>query len=267
MSGFVREFWSKVLAEVAVILLAPVLSTGLWGLLASHFLAGGGSEIRPLEVYVSPTFNLALFPASADAPQPPASRPSPMEDVQCTDVNDHRGAFQAVVFLDAYHWARGSTDLVEFNDEIIPYFPTVLRQQPLQQLLSEALVVVAVGTASCESPLGFLVENRRAAQRAQQLVRWIEEARTHLPSRPGAPMRSVIPLNLGRYTKDCADSHAATTARQRRIVLIGVSEMAEGLDLESCLRRAMRNDPSLEFLTENYSKFELDAEWKVAAHP
>ena len=132
--------------------------------------------------------------------------------------------------------------------------------------LELAQYLVAVGAASCESPLGFLVENRRAAQRAQQLVRWIQEARGHLPSRPGAPMRGVVPLNLGRYTKDCNDSHAAATARQRRIVLIAVSEMAEGLNLESCLQRAMRNDPSLEFLTENYSKFELDSKWKASDH-
>jgi len=224
-------------------------------------------DIKPREIPVGPII-VIISPSRPDHSDPPPAKDPPVSDnLACTDIHGLKGAFRAMVFLDSYNWVRGSTELVEFNGEVIPYFPTVLRQEPVQKVLSQAAEIVAVGTASCESPLGFLFENRRAEQRAEQLVRWIEESRDSLPSRPDAPMRNVIPLSLGRYTKECPTSEASATSRQRRIVLLAVTEITKALDLESCLQRAMQEDRSLKFLTDNYSKFDLDAGFKNVSIP
>ncbi len=246
-------------------LLASIL---LWlgGLLLGKTFDFGVSDVKPVEIPCCQIINTYVN-------QPPQSRfdppdPPPKTDtqvlsaLQCTDHQGHKGAFRAMVFLDSYNWVRGSTELVEFNGQVIPYFLTVLRQEPVQKILAGAEEIVAVGTASCESPLGPLVENHRAEERAEQLVRWIEESRAQLPSRPG-PMRNVIPLNLGGFTKECPKSEAAETSRQRRLVLIAVTDRQKDLDLESCLQERMKEDSSLKFLTDNYSRFDLDAGWKI----
>lgn len=241
------------LSALAIDVLGGILSTVIGGLLASYFV-GGSTEIRPvvIDLDIAPVI---IVPGTASPAPAPESTSPPLG---CTDAQGQKGVFRAMVFLDSYNWVRGSSELVEFNGETIPYFPTVLRQEPVQKLLVGAQEIIAVGTASCESPWGALVENRRAEQRAKQLVRWVEESRNQLPQHPGAPMRNVRPLSLGRYIKDCSAPEAAETARQRPIILIAVAERQQGLDLESCLQRKIKEDDSLKFLTDNYSKFELD---------
>jgi len=254
----------RILEGILLNLIAAAL-VWLGGFLLEKTFDLGGTELKPKEILCGQTINNYFSGNPEPKPDPPVRRPPPelqvSSDLQCTDHHGHKGAFQAMIFLDAYNWVLGSTELVEFNGQLIPYFPTVLRQEPIQKVLAGAEEIVAVGTASCESRLGFLVENRRAEQRAEQLVRWIEESRGQLPSRPG-PMRSVIPLSLGRFTKECPGSPADETARQRRIVLIAVTDRQKDLDLESCLQDRMKEDSSLKFLTENYSKFDLDPGFK-----
>ncbi|HET9769103.1 MAG TPA: hypothetical protein VFS60_19825, partial [Thermoanaerobaculia bacterium] len=214
----------------------------------------------PQEVAV-PTVNVIFNVGQEVRPSPPATVPASTTGAQCIDASGRKGAISAMVFLASYNWVLGSTELVEFDDQLIPYFPTVLRQEPIQEVLAQAQAVVTVGMASCESSLGFLVEKRRARQRAEQLVRWVEESRSRLPS-GGTRMRTVIPLSLGRYTKPCDDSAAGESSRQRRIVLIAVTNNPEDLDVESCLRSGIATDPSLKFLTDNYSDFDFDVGWK-----
>jgi hypothetical protein len=241
------------LSALAIDVLSGLISAVIGGIFASYFV-GGSTEVRPivLDLDISPV--IIVSGTGSPAPAPESTSPP----LGCTDAKGQKGVFRAMVFLDSYNWVRGSSELVEFNGETIPYFPTVLRQEPVQKLLAGAQEIVAVGTASCESPWGALVENRRAEQRAKQLVRWVEESRDRLPQHPNTPMRSVRALSLGRYTKDCSAPAAAETARQRPIILIAVAERQEGLDLESCLQRKMKEDDSLKFLTENYSRFDLD---------
>src|SRR5215203_6185009 len=244
------KFLKGVLREVIASLIVSLLGMFLVG------STGWGSvEVRPLEINIGWTI-IGSGPKSTETPEPPGYEPQASNALECTDASGQKGVFRAMVFLDSYNWVRGSSELVEFNGEVIPYFLTVLRQEPVQKLLASAQEIVAVGTASCESPWGSLVENRRAEQRAKQLVRWIEESRNQLPQHPNTPMRSVRPLSLGGFIGGCSAPEAASTARQRRIILIGVAERQKGLDLASCLQRRMQEDDSLKFLIDNYSRFD-----------
>lgn len=247
------------LTALAVDIIGGLISMVIGGMVSSFFF-GGSTEVRPLvlDFNIAPTLIVSIQGNSAPPPPPPLPQERTSAPLWCMDARGQKGVFRAMVFLDSYNWVRGSSELVEFNGETIPYFPTILRQRPVQEVLAKAQEIVAVGTASCESPLGFLFENRRAEQRAKQLVRWVEESRDELPRHPDAPMRNVRPLSLGRYTRECSAPEAAETASQRRIILIAVAERPKDLDLESCLQRRIKEDDSLKFLTDNYSKFELD---------
>lgn len=178
----------------------------------------------------------------------------PIHSFVCNDDQGKAGSFRAVVFLDTYNWSYKSVDLVEFNHQPIDFLE-VLKQPAVQQVMSQAREIVAVGTASCEASKYFwgqLAEERRAGQRARQLAGWITSLRP----------QHVHELNVGRFQKECKSRSPAETWNQRRIVLISVTERAEDLDLESCLKQSMKSDPLLEFLIDNYSRFKLDEDWK-----
>jgi len=249
-----------ILLGVLINLISSALLS-LGGALLGSSLGLDSHEVRPLEIVIGPIIINNGPQSTATQTSPPPIETEEPDSLTCTDAKGRKGVFQAMVFLDSYNWVRGSTELVEFHQKVIPYFPTVLREEPVQKVLNGAEQIVAVGTASCESRLGFLVENHRAQERAEQLVQWVELSRSRLPQSPQAPMRSVIPLNLGRFNQGCSAPATEETTGQRRIVLIAVTQKQKDLDLESCLEQRMKEDPSLKFLTENYSKFDLNAGW------
>jgi hypothetical protein len=259
--------FKKLLRDIPAIVLGVLVEVFLTTALGSQASERPWIQIdlKEVDVFLAPS-----HPAPAQIKELPEQSDFQIPDTgmvrtrSCTDAEGRQGAFQAMVFLDSYNWAYKSIDRVEFNGQPTD-FPAVLRQQPLQQILIQAQQVVAAGTASCEASRylwGPFMEERRAEQRAQQLVTWIEESRGQAAQHPGASMRNVLALNLGRFQKNCSAGNSASTWNQRRIVLIAVTEKQENLDLESCLERRMKDDDSLKFLTDNYSKFELDRHWR-----
>lgn len=183
-----------------------------------------------------------------------AALPTPPEvvrDVVVTDAIDafgKRASFRILLFTDEFRWRLSSHDALDAT----PHQPRFTPE--MKAVLNAAEEIIAIGASSEELPAGLppeagrVMEERRAARRADRIAVWVREAL----SKP-VPVRK---LNVG-YHAATRDQRHADTSDQRRVVIILVLEHDEGVNMDQALRAAMAREsiraPIFEALLTRYS--------------
>jgi hypothetical protein len=265
-----RRFLATLLSNVLANSLATLLVPGLPALALSAVLFRSVLDLRaslpgsnaPVNVRVDVSIPEILVsppppqpvPVSRSEPSPPPGQarfepPYASHRRTCTDDRGNEGTFEVVLFSRAYSWVQGDTDSVELN-QTASDFPELLRTSALAQYLRKAPEVIAVGTASCEGyPEHRDREVRRALNRANRLVGWIETVRTPRPEIED--FKPVKPLVLGVFARECRPGEE--TWPQRRVVLLAVFEHEKHLAFYDCLRKALEHDEELSYLATEYT--------------
>ncbi|MEO1207539.1 MAG: hypothetical protein AAFV45_14525 [Pseudomonadota bacterium] len=160
-----------------------------------------------------------------------------------------RALFDVLVSVKSLGWVRGSTDTLEQDGRRIvsDMVQVFVLDEDVQKRLKRSNAIIAVGLASQEGDR--TVETERAGKRAATTAEWITAAIQ------GA--RPVYSLNLGQYQEPCADCESQGTSWQRPLIVIGVRQSDDEVDLREALMDAFtraKNLPS----PESYSNFALN---------
>lgn len=167
--------------------------------------------------------------------------------------------FKIIYLSDEYNWKIGSLDLIgkiengEYHSKNISqeignkYFKRYITSNNIQNL-------IVVGTASCEG--NPFVEKKRAELRTQQMAYWFSKHYKNL-NKDNEMVLSI--LNLGKYEGVC---NKKNTSSQRKFVIIGITNIENGVDVKEALEDALRNtDSPLDI--NNYSNFEYTEKFQL----
>jgi hypothetical protein len=163
------------------------------------------------------------------------------------DAAGRRAAFEVAVLPKEYTWARKddkhlAKDGRTLNDlEVQALFADDFRAG-----IAKSGDVIGVGVASQEGDV--TEEAGRAARRASTAGTWLSAARGD-----GA---AIWELNLGQYKGSCASADRADTSWQRPVIMIGVRDKDDGVNLAEALGDAMKGKSNLPS-RECYSNFEM----------
>lgn len=143
-----------------------------------------------------------------------------------------------------YKWVLGSTSEVGIDDKEVRNIEEAIESSPAE----ESRPIIAVGMASHENTdVDPDREEALAGYRAERLVDLCQRRF------PGADIYS---LNLGFYHGDT--SSTASSASERRVVLMVITSWEEGAHLNSGVRNALiaiADEKRFSFDARNYSKF------------
>ena len=193
------------------------------------------------------TANELEFLVRLELPTPPEVK----RDIvvkRAADAIGRRASFRILLFTDEFRWRLNSHDSLDAT----PMRPTFTPE--MKAVLNSAEEIIAVGASSEELPPGVsasegrLMEERRAARRAERIAMWVRE----VVSKPIA----VRKLNVGHHTAT-PGVRTADTSDQRRVVIILVLDHEEGVNMDQALRAAMASEslraPIFESLLTRYS--------------
>ena len=160
---------------------------------------------------------------------------------QGQDPEGRQGTFDVLIVTKDRSWEFASDERIDGNlpgDELMKRLAESEVFHPYQDL-------VAVGTASREGEKPK--EDARADLRSARLSTWIVSA-----LRSSTTNRKVWRINLGRYMpdRDTESLQPSDTARERRLVVIGVIRKDAKLDVERALRNAFDMHSKEEFFRE-----------------
>ncbi|MDZ4790798.1 MAG: hypothetical protein SGJ17_06235 [Hyphomicrobiales bacterium] len=164
------------------------------------------------------------------------------------DAGGRRAAFDVAVLPKEYTWARK-------DDKHLARDGRTLADAEVQALFSDdfrtgigrSADVIGVGVASQEGDV--VEESGRAARRALTAGGWLATARGE-----GA---LVWQLNLGQYKGTCASADKGDTSWQRPVIMVGVREKDEGVNLGEALGDAMTGKSNLPS-RDCYSNFTME---------
>jgi hypothetical protein len=193
------------------------------------------------------------FATAGDAWRTRAVPPTPPEVTRdlivkgASDTSGRQATFRILLFTDEFRWRLSSADTLE-NGQSSPVFTTEMKA-----VLNTAREIICVGASSEEIAPGVslqagrVLEERRAARRAERIAVWVREAL----SRP-IPTRK---LNAGHHLATLAS--ASDTSDQRRVVIILVLDHEQGTNIDEALRTAMMSEsvraPIFQTLLTQYS--------------
>ena len=210
----------------------------------------------PMEKVAAPP---APAPVVAETP-PPAPAPeitvqtqqwgfSVVFPIEGRDAAQKRAAFDVAVLPTDLSWARGSSSILTQADAEIPEPETADRvfTPELRSGLDRSAQVIAVGVASQEGQLEE--ESERARQRAATAAGWLSKA---VPAEKG-----IWTLNLGQFKGTCKASEGATgTGWQRPLIIVGIREQEEGVNLIEAFGDAISGKSNLPS-RDCYTNFDL----------
>lgn len=178
--------------------------------------------------------------------------PAPQEVAQdhvvrnAGDAKGHRASFRIMLLTDDFRWRLSSTQAVERAKGGIEFSPE------MKAALKDAKEIICVGASSEELPSGVSgdkgrrTEEHRAAERADQIAKWVKSAIGR-----DVPVRK---LNVGYHAPT---GELDDTSDQRRVVIILVLEREENTNIDQALRAAMAAEasraPIFETLLTKYS--------------
>ncbi len=147
-------------------------------------------------------------------------------------VKDRQGKSAEInmaVLSDRYEWQLGSDDRVKLKGKTESLPISILKQelekQGIFKIMNNPNRIIALGTASCEG--AGLVEEARALNRAKtiqsQLVKQLFQVKEY-------PI-----LNLGQFSRDSCKLAANGTSFQRSLVIVGMRNETEGLEVKAAL--------------------------------
>jgi hypothetical protein len=153
------------------------------------------------------------------------------------DSSGKKATFKFTSLLTKYTWAYGkSNELAEQSDSgerLVNAESTIqeeLSHLTFKQDIENSKTIVAVGLSSCEGITG--VETKRAQRRAGV----IKEALTKLAYKPDG---DILMLILGQYQDENCSSDRSSTALQRRLLIIRVTQQDLDVNLDEAVNNAL----------------------------
>jgi len=261
LSGFVKSrnmrFTGKKLAYMKnleeLISLFFKLSTGLqvaWGVYVCAVIVIG------IALFVLSANFLKGLPKEKVPPPPPPNT----ETVQITvgnhiftivsvtspvivDTAGKSAKFKISILSRECHWKYESTTEVLLNDKPVDMVQFFL-SPGMQADFDTVRDVIVIGTASEQGKIK--IENKRSDERAEQLIHWLRQAVKQ-------PSINFYTLSLGKF-QGAEALNKEESAYQRSIVLVGVIERDENVNLNHALKQALEKT-SLPFTLSKYSKY------------
>ncbi|MGL4501728.1 MAG: hypothetical protein ACRCU2_21850, partial [Planktothrix sp.] len=220
-------------------------------------------------------------PAPAPAPAPPTPTPTPSVVQQSisldeqsyfypaqpgTDQKGNTAYVNVYVLLRDFAWEIGSSDtIINTRTNTVGSLQEIennLKSERIQDDLANKLIgVISLGTSSCEIAVGISpeealkIEEERATERGRRIARMVADS---LP--PGNNITSRHILVLGQFRKCPEPMNSSLTERQRKIIIIGITdvkEINENISLEEALRDRFTRTPIAEISIDDYSTFQL----------
>ncbi len=238
------------------------------------WLWGGGRTARPrAEGLMALTVFAAIIaailwqrplPVEKVVDAPPAAPAAPVAEVAVPtqqwgssvvfpieghDAAQKRAAFDVAVLPTDLTWARKSSTVVTQGDQPIPEQDTADRvfTPELRSGLDRSGQVIAVGLASQEGQVQE--EAERARQRALTAAGWLTKA---VP-----PEKGIWTLNLGQFKGACKAAEGANgTSWQRPLIIVGIREQDEGVNLTEAFDNAISGKSNLPS-RDCYTNFDL----------
>ena len=178
----------------------------------------------------------------------PPTPPEVSHDLIIRNAKDDEGkntSFRILLFTDEFRWRINSFDAIE-KEGARPHFTDEMKKvlNSAGRSSASARARKKFPPASRSRPAA-IVEERRAARRAEKIAVWVREA-------IGKPI-PVRKLNVGHHTP----TGSGDTSDQRRVVIILVLDHDNGADIDQSLRSAMAGEsmrsPIFETLLTKYS--------------
>lgn len=208
------------------------------------------------EILDVPPPDESLLPAKESLP--PRPRPWP-GSVRGVDRAGHEADFFYVVSQE-FHWKKGEEVILDAADRKVE-MEAYLATKGLQNQLSHP-GLIAVGTASCEEEEDRPLEERKAREEDRALKRGellVQSLRTVLPRLNAQRPQEIYLLSLGQFRD--TDCGARKTDHQRKVALIAITWMEQGVNLKEALSYALKTRRLLGFDPQRYSlwpQFVLD---------
>ena len=183
---------------------------------------------------------------------PPPEKPIIINDVvyfpekEGRDSQGKTARFQAAILSAKYRWVIGSQNELQDGSTKtkipLSQLTKKLKEEDIQNKISNPNRIISVGTASCEGPLN--TEEARAMTRAKQIHESLVKKLFYV--------KEYYVLNLGQFTKDNCSPDPEPTAFQRGLIMVGVKKETPGVILDEALRDYLQNQVK-GFKFEDYS--------------
>lgn len=197
-----------------------------------------------------PTPSVAAEAPAAETVQTQQWGASVIFPIEGRDAARKRAAFDVAVLPTDLAWARKSSTVVTQGEAEIPEQETADRvfTPELREGLQRSTQVIAVGLASQEGQVEE--ETERARQRAATAAGWLAAA---VPAEKG-----IWTLNLGQFKGTCkaAVEGATGTSWQRPLIIVGIREQEEGVNLVEAFADAISGKSNLPS-RDCYTNFDL----------
>ncbi len=164
------------------------------------------------------------------------------------DKSGRRGVFDVVVLNKEFKWVHASADQLEREGKTFTAkeIANDVLDEEVRASLSEALEIVAVGTASQEGDAANEVQ--RAGKRAMRTAELTKSAT--IDTVP------ITALNLGQYREACAECETTGTSWQRPFIVIAVKDLEQDTIVGEALADAMTGKTQVPS-PASYSAFEM----------
>jgi hypothetical protein len=169
--------------------------------------------------------------------------------IEGRDAAQKRAAFDVAVLPTDLTWAHKSSSAVTQGGAAIAAEETANRvfTPELRDGLNRSSEVIAVGLASQEGQV--TEEAERARQRSLTAANWLASA---VP-----PEKAIWTLNLGQFKGSCKAAEGATgTSWQRPLIIVGIREQEEGVDITEAFADAISGKSNLPS-RDCYTNFDL----------
>jgi eukaryotic-like serine/threonine-protein kinase len=170
-------------------------------------------------------------------------------------VQDREGKSAEItmaILSDSYEWKLASNDRVRLKGktESIPISDLTKemeKRKDIFKVMDNPHRIIALGTASCEGTV--LTEETRAMNRATTIQSKIVQQLFDV--------KEYRILNLGQFKRDNCQRNAAGTSFQRSLVIIGMRNESEGLEVKDALYQRLGKTIK-DFNLQDYSQGSLE---------
>jgi eukaryotic-like serine/threonine-protein kinase len=145
------------------------------------------------------------------------------------DTSGKSAEINMAVLSDKFEWQLGSSTQVRLKGQSqsipISVLKQALEKQGIFKIMDNPNRIVALGTASCEG--SSVVEELRALNRAKTI-------QTQLVKQLFGVSKYPV-INLGQFKRDKCELNVTGNSLQRRLVIVGMRQETEGLEVKAAL--------------------------------
>jgi eukaryotic-like serine/threonine-protein kinase len=168
------------------------------------------------------------------------------------DVQGKSAEINMAILSDRYEWQLASSDQVKLKGQIQSIPIADLKQElekrkDIFKVMDNPNRIIALGTASCEGTIA--TEETRAMDRAKTIHESIVKQLF--------AVKEYRILNLGQFKRDNCQRNAQGTSFQRSLVIIGMRNESEGLEVKAALYQRLGKTIK-DFNLQDYSQGTLE---------